>query len=131
MLWRAAGCPEPYTEENPFTDVPAGRYYTEAVLWAMEMGITRGTSESSFRPDRVCTRAELVTFLWRSQYEPSPENPDSPFTDVDPDSYYSDAVLWAAERGLAKGTGSGLFHPLRDCRRADAVTFVFRAAALE
>ena len=87
--------------------------------------------EMNASPGRACTRAELVTLLWRSQYEPSPEDPESPFTDVAPGSYYSEAVLWAAEQGRARGTGSGLFQPLRVCRRADAVTFVFRAAAQE
>ena len=125
MLWRAEGCPEPGEEACPFEDAAADRWYTKAVCWAAEMGVTEGTDETHFSPDKPCTRAEIVTFLWRSLYQPGHEN-ESPFMDVAPDSWYADAVLWAAETGVTLGTTPTTFSPDQTCTRAQAVTFLQR-----
>ena len=126
LLWRAAGSAEPSAAECPFTDVEPGAYYEKAVLWAIERGITNGTSATTFRPEKPCTRAEIVTFLWRYEDQPEPESEDHPFTDVRPDRYYRSAVLWAVERGIAEGTGAGQFSPDSACTRAQIVTFLYR-----
>ena len=127
LLWRLAGCPEPGDETCPFEDVFPDSYYYKAVCWASEMGITEGTGETTFSPDKACTRGEIVTFLWRSQYQPSPETSECPFRDVRPDSYCADAVLWAAENGITLGTAAATFSPDEPCTRAQAVTFLYRS----
>ena len=128
FLWRAAGSPVPGSTKMPFKDVPAGTYYYHAVLWALENGITTGTGDgSTFSPDESCTRAQIVTFLWRSQGSPIPEGTAIPFTDVKSGLYYSKAVLWAVEQGITKGTGDGsTFSPDDICTRAQIVTFLYR-----
>ena len=125
FLWRAAGSPKPKTSAMPFTDIPADSYYYNAVLWAVENGITSGTSDTTFSPDAVCTRAQIVTFLWKSESSPAAGS-SNPFTDVAADTYYTDAVLWAAKEDITKGTGSTTFDPDTDCTRAQVVTFLWR-----
>ncbi|WP_253284564.1 S-layer homology domain-containing protein [Intestinimonas butyriciproducens] len=126
FLWRAAGSPAPKSSEMPFTDVAAGSYYYDAVLWAVENGITKGTSDTTFTPNAKCTRAQIVTFLWRSQKSPAADSVN-PFTDVAADAYYNNAVLWAAENGITGGTSATTFSPNNDCTRAQIVTFLYRA----
>ena len=127
MLWRLAECPEPGEETCPFEDVPLNSYYYKAVCWAYEMGITEGTGETIFSPNKTCTRGEIVTFLWRYQYQPETEQRDCPFTDVAPDSYYTEAVLWAVENEITNGKTETTFGPDDPCTRAQAVTFLYRA----
>ncbi|MBR6826121.1 MAG: S-layer homology domain-containing protein, partial [Oscillospiraceae bacterium] len=126
FLWRAAGSPEPSQTDNPFTDVPAGQYYYKAVLWAVEEGITTGTSKTTFGPDKSCTRAQVVTFLWRAAGEPAPEKNDNPFTDVPAGQYYYNAVLWAVGKGITTGTSKTTFGPDKPCTRGQIVTFIYR-----
>ncbi len=111
---------------NFFYDVPNGAYYYEAVKWAQEKGITGGIGKGLFGPDRPCTRAQIVTFLWRAAGSPAPKALSS-FTDVPTDSYYAKAVAWAVENGITTGTGDGRFAPDATCTRAQAVTFLARA----
>ena len=125
FLWRAAGSPAPKSSEMPFTDVPAGSYYEQAVLWAMEQGITKGTSDTAFSPNATCSRAQIVTFLWRSQKSPAADTVN-PFTDVAEGTYYNSAVLWAVENGITGGTTATTFSPANDCTRAQIVTFLYR-----
>ena len=115
-------------QSNPFTDVPADAYYADAVLWAVENDITAGLTETVFGPDQSCTRAQMVTFLWRAAGSPAPASTDNPFTDVAQSAYYYDAVLWAAEQGITGGTGAGTFSPGATVTRAQTVTFLYRAA---
>ena len=112
----------------PFTDVAAGSYYRDAILWAVEKGITNGTSDTTFSPESPCTRAQALTFLWRYQGSPVVEG-DDPFTDVEPGSYYENAVLWAVEKGITNGTSDTAFSPELLCTRAQDVTFLRRALA--
>ena len=125
FLWRAAGSPAPERTAMPFTDVPAGSYYHSAVLWAIENGITVGTSADAFSPDADCTRAQIVTFLWRAEGSPAAGSSD-PFTDVAADAYYADAVLWAVKEGITNGSTATTFSPDVTCTRAQAVTFLYR-----
>ena len=127
FLWRAAGQPEPTEGTNPFTDVKEGTYYYKAVLWAVEKGITNGTSETTFDPDETCTRGQIVTFLWRREGKPAPTGANNPFADVKPSAYFGSAVLWAVEKGITNGTSETTFEPNEDCTRAQVVTFLFRA----
>ena len=126
FLWRAAGSPEPKSNVMPFEDVAAEAYYYKAVLWAVENGITKGTSATTFSPDADCTRAQIVTFLWRAQKSPAAIGVN-PFTDVAADAYYVDAVLWAVEEKVTNGTSATTFSPDADCTRAQIVTFLYRA----
>ena len=125
FLWRAAGSPAPKSSVNPFTGVKADAYYYDAVLWAIEQGITRGTSDTTFSPNATCTRAQIVTFLWRSQKSPASDSVN-PFTDMAADAYYANAVLWAAESGVTSGTTATTFSPSDNCTRAQIVTFLYR-----
>ena len=125
FLWRAAGSPEPETRAMPFADVPAGSYYYDAVLWAVENGITEGTSDTRFSPNATCTRAQIVAFLWRSEKSPAASS-RNPFADVKSSAYYADAVLWAVKENITKGTTSTTFSPNADCTRAQIVTFLWR-----
>ena len=125
FLWRAAGSPAPKSTEMPFTDVPAGSYYRDAVLWAVENGITKGTSDTAFSPNKTCTRAQIVTFLWRAEKSPAAGG-SNPFADVAANAYYADAVLWAVEKGVTKGTSDTAFSPNTNCTRAQIVTFLWR-----
>lgn len=125
FLWRAAGSPAPESKEMPFTDVPEGSYYRDAVLWAIEQNITVGTNAAAFSPDATCTRAQIVTFLWRAEGVEAAAT-GNPFVDVASDAYYADAVLWAAENGITSGTAAAAFSPDADCTRAQIVTFLWR-----
>ena len=120
-------CPQD-TDEAEFDDVSPDAYYYDAVCWALAQEITDGTSAWTFSPDASCTRAQMVTFLWRAAGCPEAENTDNPFFDVDPRDYYYDAVLWAVEEGVTGGTAPGTFSPDAPCTRAQAVTFLYRAA---
>ena len=110
-----------------FVDVPAGSYYEDAVDWAVENGITQGTDDTHFSPDGICTRAQAVTFLWRAAGSPEPETRAMPFADVPVGSYYYDAVLWAVENGITKGTSDTTFSPNMTCSRAQIVAFLWRS----
>lgn len=125
FLWRAAGSPEPTSTNNPFTDVTGGYYY-KAVLWAVENNITSGTSATTFSPNSTCTRAQIVTFLWRFEGSPAPKTMNNPFTDVKAGAYYEKAVLWASETGVTAGTSATTFSPDATCTRAQVVTFLYR-----
>ena len=131
FLYRAAGSPEVETAENPFLDVDEEDYYYEAVLWAVENGITNGTGGDRFSPLETCSRAQIVTFLYRSEGSPEVENEENPFTDLEgEDAYYYEAVLWAVENGITNGTSSVNFSPDASCTRSQIVTFLYRAAEL-
>ena len=125
FLWRAAGSPAPKSTAMPFTDVPAGSYYHSAVLWAIENGITKGTSDTTFSPDADCTRAQIVTFLWRAEKSPAAGS-SNPFTDVAAGAYYADAVLWAVKENITNGSTPTTFSPDANCTRAQIVTFLYR-----
>lgn len=119
-----------YVQDNPFTDVRPDVYYADAVTWAYKNGVAMGTSDTTFSPDGLCTRAEFVTFLWRAAGEPEPASAESPFSDVSAAAYpnYYKAILWANEEGIAKGTSTGTFNPDGTVTRAEAVTFMYRYA---
>ena len=129
FLWRAKGSPESAPQTNPFVDVPAGWYYSKAVLWAYNHNpqITDGVDVTHFMPDRTCTRAHVVTFLWRANGCPEPNSMNNPFPDVPNGKYYTKAVLWAAEQGITTGYDDGTFRPDADCTRAHVVTFLYRS----
>ena len=110
-----------------FVDVATGSYYEDAVDWAVGNGITQGTDDTHFSPDGICTRAQAVTFLWRAAGSPKPETRTMPFADVPVGSYYYDAVLWAVENGIAKGTSDTTFSPNMTCSRAQIVAFLWRS----
>ena len=129
FLWRAAGSPAPETRNNPFTDVPADGWYTEAVLWAVENGITNGLTDTTFGPDALCNRAQVVTFLWRANGSRA-YNASNPFEDVPADAFYHDAVIWALNNGITTGAAANAFDPNGTCMRAHVVTFLYRAEQL-
>lgn len=114
------------TPENDFVDVPNGAYFAKAVNWAVDNGITEGTSRTTFSPNRVCTRAQAVTFLWRSMGSPKPGLNSTKFTDVPAGEYYTDAVLWAVENGITGGVSETSFAPNSKCTRAQIVSFMYR-----
>ena len=116
------------TAQNPFVDVKEGAYYYDAVLWAVEQKITSGTSATTFSPDASCTRAQMVTFLWRAAGSHKVENGKNPFADVKADAYYYDAVLWAVEKGVTSGTSATTFSPDATVTRGQTVTFLYRNA---
>ena len=124
FLWRTAGSPESSALSN-FNDVPADKYYAKAVAWAVENGITNGTTDTTFSPDDICTRAHGVTFLYRAAKATASVGA-SAFTDVADSAYYADAVKWATEQGITKGISSTLFGPDETCTRAQIVTFLYR-----
>ena len=113
--------------EPTFDDVAEDAYYFVPVEWAVEEGITSGTSATTFSPNASCTRAQAVTFLWRAAGSPEPKSTEMPFEDVAADAYYYDAVLWAVENGITAGTSATTFSPNNDCTRAQIVTFLYRA----
>ena len=113
--------------ENPFTDVPEDSFYYEPVMWAVENGITSGTSETTFSPNNACLRAQVVTFLWRAEGCPEPSGKRSPFVDVTEKDFYYKAVLWAVENGVTTGADATHFNPFGVCNRAQVVTFLYRA----
>jgi len=128
FLWRAAGKPEPTSTENPFADVTEADFYYDAVLWAVEEGITVGVSANEFDPSGKCNRSQIVTFLWRYLGEPEVEATNS-FTDVEAGAWYEAAINWAVDAGVAYGVGENLFGVNDSCNRAQAVTFLYRALA--
>ena len=123
VFMKASGNPQ----TGVFVDVPEGSYYEEAVNWAVEKGITTGTDATHFSPNGICTRAQAVTFLWRAAGSPAAKSAVMPFTDVKAGSYYYDAVLWAVENGITKGTSDTMFSPDATCSRAQIVTFLWRS----
>ena len=123
VFMKASGNPQ----TGVFVDVPEGSFYEEAVNWAVEKGITTGTDATHFSPDGICTRAQAVTFLWRAAGSPAAKSAVMPFADVKAGSYYYDAVLWAVENGIAKGTSETMFSPDATCSRAQIVTFLWRS----
>lgn len=125
FLWRANGSPEPSSTVNPFTDLSANAYYYKAVLWAVEQGITTGTTATTFSPDNGCTRAQAVTFLYRAEGSPATSSSNS-FGDVSSGSYYSSAVAWAVSHNITNGTTATTFSPGNMCTRAQIVTFLWR-----
>ena len=127
FLWRAAGSPKPSSTNNPFTDVQAGAYYYDAVLWAVEKGITSGTSATTFSPDTACTRGQTVTFLYRAAGSPEAASSTNPFSDVQSGAYYYDAVLWAVEKKITSGTSATTFAPGTTVTRGQTVTFLYRS----
>lgn len=129
FLWRAKGSPAPSFSSNAAADIAADAYYYKAVLWAMEQGITTGTSATTFSPDQACTRAQIVTFLWRANGGADTTAAAGSFTDVPADAYYADAVGWAVEQGITTGTSAGAFSPSDICTRAQCVTFLYRDVA--
>ena len=129
FLYRAAGEPAPKSAGNPFTDVSKDAYYYNAVLWAVENDVTAGTAADKFSPDSTCTRAQIVTFLWRYEGKPAPTAEKNPFKDVPTGAYYEAAVLWASESGVTAGTSATTFSPEATCTRAQVVTFLYRDVA--
>ena len=123
VFMKASGNPQ----TGVFVDVPEGSYYEEAVNWAVEKGITTGTDATHFSPNGICTRAQAVTFLWRAAGSPAAKSAVMPFADVKAGSYYYDAVLWAVENGITKGTSDTMFSPDATCSRAQIVTFLWRS----
>ena len=119
----------PSQPTQTFRDVSKSSYYYDAVTWAVENGVTDGTGSNAFSPDKACTRAEIVTFLWRAAGKPAAKSSVNPFTDVSKSAYYYDAVLWAVEAGITQGTSATTFSPDKTCSRAEAVTFLYRAAS--
>ena len=118
-------------EEDPlpqFTDVPADQFYTAPVAWAVDMGITKGETETEFRPDKDCTRGQVMTFIWRANGCPEPKSMNHSFTDLDPNKFYYKAVIWAVEQGITTGKTATTFEPNATCTRSQVVTFLWRAA---
>ena len=121
FLWRACGCPEPKTAENPFTDVKPTEYWYKPILWAVEQGITAGTSATTFSPAATCTNAHILTFLWRAMGQPGKtENPQS---------WYADALNWAEKNGLLTGTCTGTLDTAADCPRCNVVEYLYRCSS--
>lgn len=119
----ASAAPEP--EARTFTDVDSGAYYHDPIQWAVEKGITTGTSRTTFSPGATCTRAQIITFLWRAAGSPEAQSSDNPFDDVKDTDYYCKAALWAYEKGLVSGTSFGAFD---NCTRASTVQYLWQAA---
>lgn len=130
FLWRAAGRPEPSGSVKQFSDVPKNNSYAycyDAILWAVENGITKGTDATHFSPNATVTRAQFVTFLWRYAGEPAPKNMSCSFNDVDANAFYYKAVLWAVENGVTTGKTATQFAPGTTCTRCEVAAFMFRA----
>ena len=126
FLWRTMGCPEPKSTTNPFDDVVSNASFYKAVLWAVEQGVTKGKSDTKFAPYDTVTRAQVATFLYRAEKSPSVSGMENPFIDVPKGLSYSDAVIWAADKGVTTGTDATHFRPGNTCTRAQAVTFLWR-----
>lgn len=131
ILYTCAGCGDTYQETipmltNPFEDIDEDAWYFDAVIWAFNNGITTGIDETHFAPEQLCTRSQVVTFLWRAAGEPAPASADSPFADVPENAYYRDAVIWAWEQGITTGVDDARFAPLETCTREQVVTFLHR-----
>ena len=130
FLWRAESKPATEQAENPFSDVEEAAYYYDAVLWAVENGVTTGVSADLFRPEQTCTRGQIVTFLWRNAGQPEPSAVETAFTDVDEGACYAKAVAWALENGITTGASETSFRPEQICTRGQIVTFLYRASQL-
>lgn len=128
FLWRISGSPKANGDTMPFSDVPADSYYYDAVLWGVESGLVKGTGATQFSPQMHCSRAQIVTFLWRVM-DALQAGSHNPFMDVKDDAYYYDAVLWAVKDGVTKGTTDTTFSPKADCTRAQIVVFLWRIFA--
>lgn len=126
FLWRAMGCPAYTGEVCPFVDVAPDAYYADAVYWAYESGITSGITDSTFSPGSLCTRAQIVTFLWRVAGLPNAEQRTCVFTDASEKEYYYEAVLWAIENGITNGYTKTKFAPDLVCKRSESVCFLYR-----
>ncbi len=126
FLWRAAGCPEPEAQENPFADVNAAAFYYKPVLWAVEKGITNGMGPGRFNPDGLCTRGQVVTFLYRFAGSPAIDTSSSPFNDLLPGAYYTAPVAWAVQTQITNGMSAVSFAPENICTRGQVVTFLYR-----
>lgn len=126
FLWRAAGCPKPTGNANKFTDISADAYYYDAVLWAVENGITSGASDTTFEPESPCTRAQIVTFLFRYAKASAAQGTANPFSDLSASDYFANAVLWAVGEKITSGTSDTTFEPNSACTRAQIVTFLYR-----
>ncbi len=122
---------DPETKDNPFTDVQEGDYFAEPVNWAVQNAVTTGTTPTTFSPEQDCTRAQMVTFLWRAKGSPEPSNATNPFVDVPQNAYYAKAVLWAAEQGITKGSSETTFSPDETVTRGQTVTFLWRMEGSE
>lgn len=114
--------------KTAFSDVASDSYYSDAVAWAVENDVTSGTGNNAFSPEANCTRAQIMTFLWRAYGSATPTCTSNPFADVDENAYYYDAILWAIENGITTGISADAFGPDTSCNRAQAVTFLYRAA---
>ena len=125
FLWRAAGSPAAKATVNPFDDVMPGAYYYDAVMWAVEKGITQGTGATTFSPDATCTRGQMATFLYRFSKSPAVTGVN-PFDDVNDTDYYCDPIRWAYENDITEGTSATTFSPKADCTRGQIVTFLYR-----
>ena len=125
FLWRLAGRPQPTKQDMPFKDIEKGAYYYDAVLWAVENGITSGTTDTTFEPNAKCTRAQIVSFIYRAEKAESVKI-KNPFKDVKKDAYYYNAVLWAVNEGITSGTSNTTFSPADNCTRAQIVSFLYR-----
>ena len=129
FLWRAAGCPRSVNSDNPFVDVKQEDFYYDAVLWAVEKGITNGMDATHFSPMGTCNRAQVVTFLWRACGQPQATTQEHPFRDVPAGAWYEQSVLWAVEEDITAGMSDDRFGPTANCNRAQIVTFLYRAYA--
>jgi hypothetical protein len=125
FLWIAMGSPEPTSSVNPFTDVKEGKWYTKAVLWAVEKGITSGTSATTFGTNKTCNRGEILTFLYAALDRPG-YTIENPYSDVQMGKGYTDAAIWAYENGIEKGE-DGLFNRRTNCTRVSTITYIYRA----
>ncbi len=128
FLWRTAGCPKPGKTETAFTDLPEKAFYAKAVAWAVEKGITKGMTATTFAPDATCTRGQIVTFLWRFKGEQKASSTATPFKDVSSKAFYAKAVAWAVENNVTNGMTKDTFAPEATCTRGQIVTFLYRAA---
>ena len=129
LIWGAAGRPDPI-EEMKFTDVPSSAYYANAVAWALSSGVSEGTSEMRFSPEKTCTRGQIITMLWRAKGSPESSAQTHVFKDVKAGDYYRDAVAWAIGEGITSGTAASTFSPDEACSRAQITTFLYRACLL-
>ena len=127
FLWRMAGAPQVPESEILFHDIQSGAYYCDAVKWAVQHGVTSGTSAEKFEPDKACTRAQIITFLYRMAGSPEIASDETPFADMKPGAYYYNAVRWAARNGITSGASADSFRPDAACTRAQALTFLMRA----
>ena len=129
FLWAASGRPEPVGKENPFKDVDKSDWYYTAVLWAVENGITAGTAKDKFSPDDICTRAQVVTFLYAANGRPEIDGINV-FQDVSDTDWFTVPVIWARENGITDGVSAGMFGPERTCTRGQIVLFLYKASQI-